>query len=193
MKLDLNFLEAPTSSRNNYIYVKSPEQQTISKFKVLSSFLPIHLGFSRKSKSLKQVSKRKYVFYKIYCKKVSFLNKLMVYLGKASKCKTSKCWFFLLTLDTKYESSIDSLESFGILPKVKTRGDWRPRWISTLFYLVSVTKTLHRCWILHFIVISPKNLNFKVFIIKQHDIFTNIAKKILSYMLDGSHITKWKI
>ena len=52
VKLDLNFLEAPKASKDNYVNVtqNSPEWFSVRKYKVTGSRLPSLIGLSEKSK-----------------------------------------------------------------------------------------------------------------------------------------------
>ena len=132
VKLDLNFLEAPKPSGDNYVNVTqhSPEWFSFRKYKVTGSSLPSLIGLSGKlnfdltGEVVKEgKSEPDLTFIKNISRGHHYEDEAITNFQNISNCKTEKCEFFLHPTDSRYGSSPDVLGPLGILLEVKTRGE----------------------------------------------------------------------
>ena len=110
VKLDLNFLEAPKPSGDNYVNVtqNSPGWFSVRKYKVTGSRLPSLIELSKKSNFgliwevvKEDKSDPDMTFIKNISRGHYYEGETITNFEKVSNCKTEKCGFYsiLLTLD----------------------------------------------------------------------------------------------
>ena len=207
VKLDLNILEAPKPSGDNYVNVtqNSPEWFTVRKYKVTGSRLPSLIGLSGKSKfdlmwEVVKESKSdtdmtfiKNISRGHYCEGAPITN-----FEKGSNCKTEKCGFFLHPTDTRYGSSPDALEPLGILLEVKTRAEGFSGPLESLekfpHYFVQCQLQM-LCTGVEFCILQsyhPESKTSKFFIIKyNNNTLMTIIKEIVDCIFDENHMLDW--
>ena len=170
VKLDLNFLEAPKPSEDNYVNVtqNSPEWFSVRKYKVTGSRLPSFIGLSGKSKfdlTWEVVKEGKSDPNLTFIKNISrghhYEDEAITNFQNISNCKAEKCEFFLHPTDSRYGSSPDVLGPLGTLLEVKTRGEGSSCPLESLekfphyfaHYFVSVVNVMHWCRVPYFAIL----------------------------------------